>query len=329
MPLLLWIVFFLISAGLGYPTLSRYDARQWNPDVAEYFKMVTGGPSATTIAGYQHRILVPLLARLVCKVVGRHLLGSWDPTSFSVLFVCSAFVACVAYLIVTLGAEILGNYTVALLGATLYLLNYSVANEMLSGLIDVGEACALMGLTYLLYRRRLYLLPLVAILGSLAKETFVPFAVVFLLTWMVAEHRPPLHTATAVAVTSCLGVGTIMLAHFLVTGTALWHSGISAGLSAGSGYLSRFLLTFSVRGVWYTFVWLVPLAIWKLRAFPRAWLCSTVTASLVALILNAYHNRSEDLVAVARPLFSIAGPLLSLSAAAFVASNAHRERLRT
>lgn len=56
--LVYWLLFFLICCGLGYPTLARFDARQVNVDAVEYFRLVTGKPSA---AGelLRYRVLAP------------------------------------------------------------------------------------------------------------------------------------------------------------------------------------------------------------------------------------------------------------------------------
>ena len=43
--LTLWLLFFLICFGLGYPTLNRYDPRLTGPDQVTYYRMVTGQAS--------------------------------------------------------------------------------------------------------------------------------------------------------------------------------------------------------------------------------------------------------------------------------------------
>jgi len=42
---ILWVLFFLVCLGLGYPTLNRYDPRTSGGmiDSVDYYKLVTGG----------------------------------------------------------------------------------------------------------------------------------------------------------------------------------------------------------------------------------------------------------------------------------------------
>ncbi len=103
---MLYVVFFLIAAGLGYPALNRYDPRlvPGLSDVQSYAAMVTG----TAVPGPDHmkfRVLIPWMARPLYRVAeGR--VGSWDPVMFALVAVDSFFVAATALLIVRLGTRI-------------------------------------------------------------------------------------------------------------------------------------------------------------------------------------------------------------------------------
>ena len=44
-----WMLFLLLSAGLGYPTLNRYNPRTQLPDAAAYANLALSGPGAADI----------------------------------------------------------------------------------------------------------------------------------------------------------------------------------------------------------------------------------------------------------------------------------------
>jgi hypothetical protein len=65
--------------------------------------------------------------------------------------------------------------------------------------------------------------------------------------------------------------------------------------------------------LWYTFVWLLPLAIPRLHRFPMTWRAATAATCVCAFVLDAYYGAAQG--AMARALFTIAAPLLTASAA--------------
>ena len=94
--LVLWSLFFLISFGLGYPTLNRYDARELGPDWVSYYNMVLHQDGPNDIP-FGYRVLVPEIARpfyLLAK--GR--VGSWNPVFFGLLMSNCLFCATAAFL---------------------------------------------------------------------------------------------------------------------------------------------------------------------------------------------------------------------------------------
>ena len=89
--LLLWVLFFLICLGLGYPPLKRYDPTklEGTSDVAEYRNVVMGLPSGRPLRGSgayarltqwenYYRVLVPYVARPFYWMARGHV-GTWDP----------------------------------------------------------------------------------------------------------------------------------------------------------------------------------------------------------------------------------------------------------
>ena len=136
----MWLLFFLISLGLGYSTLNRYDPRKSGGtfDVGVYYDIVTGraplqtsedrGPYGRLSWSENYsRVLVPYVARPFYWLARGRVL-SWDPALFGLLMANGIFTATTACLLVSVGYRLLADYATALLGATLYLLNFVVAN---------------------------------------------------------------------------------------------------------------------------------------------------------------------------------------------------------
>jgi hypothetical protein len=77
-------------------------------------------------------------------------------------------------------------------------------------------------------------------------------------------------------------------------------------------YLSGVLDCFLNREFLYVFAWLLPLGLWRLRAFPRAWAYASLAGVLASVAMGAYSNGRGNTV---RPMFNVAGPLLTVSIA--------------
>lgn len=78
---------------------------------------------------------------------------------------------------------------------------------------------------------------------------------------------------------------------------------------------------------WYVFAWLLPLGLCRLKHLPREWVMASFITALVAMGFTAYHNDARDAgPAAARPIFSIAGPLLSFSVALLIVDLTKRRR---
>jgi len=309
---ILGCVFLLVCLSLGYPTLNRYDVRTAVPDSADYAAMVNSGPQAARPA-YRARALVPYLAKPFAQLA-RGRVGSWDPTSFGLLVANSLLSAGTAYVLVAIAFALTGNFQTALVAALLYLLNFAVSNLMLAGMLDSGEAFFLLAATALLLRNRWHFLPLIAVLGALSKETYVPFLAAYAGTWALAAPRP--RTAfvwTAVCIIAGLAAVTALLS--INAGHVVWLWQFAAGLNSGQGHVRSVIACVTNRTFWYVFIWLLPLGLVSIRCLPRPWVLACAAAAVVAIVLSAYHNQPQDAGAAARALFNIAGPMLSLSAA--------------
>jgi len=317
--ILLWGVFFLICLGLGYPTLNRYDPRKALPDSARYAKLVTDGPRQ--VEGYfRFRVLEPYLVRPLYDLAkGR--VGSWDPLFFGFLIVNSFFVAGVAYLTSAVGYAHLRSYPVALFGTALYLLNFAPSNAQLAGLVDAGEAFFLMAVVASMFFERWWLLPIFGVLGTLTKESFVPFSVMMSATWwLLSRESGTNRTRRAVWLTvmAIVEFATVTVLQSCVSGQLTWPWNFALGVNSHSNHAMTFLLSLADKDSWYVLIWLFPLSLLRIVQFPRPWVWAATSASFVALLLNAYSTVPGVEGGLGRYIFNVAGPLLSLSVASFL-----------
>jgi hypothetical protein len=336
---LLFCIFFLIACGLGYPVLNRFDPRQTPglSDVKTYASLVTGtaSPDAEDMRFRRFRVLVPWLAKPF-YLLARGRVATWDPVMFGLLVADSLFVAGTAVLIVVVGNRQLGSSTVGLVGALLYLVNFAVPNLRLVGLVDAGEGFFLLALLWSLSEFELWALPVIAVLGALTKESFVPFSIVLTSAWWFstwpdrnrdrngdrnddrnrAQNRF-LPDAAWILTSWVLSVAAMVGLQWSITGT--YVSPLQFGLALHRGGGHHFAVSLHDRNLWYIFLWLLPTAIPNLNHFPKSWLIPVGATCATAFVLDAYFGGIPAAgSAWGRALFSIAGPVLSLSSALFL-----------
>ena len=329
-PALLFCIFFLIACGLGYPILNRFDPRQTPglSDVKTYAAIVTGTNSfdAEDMRFRRFRVLVPWLARPF-YLLARGRLATWDPVMFGLLVSDSLFVAGTALFIVVLGRRQLSSPAAGLVGALLYLVNFAVPNLRLVGLVDAGEGFFLLALLWSLSEGELWLLPVIAVLGALTKESFIPFSIALTSAWWFStldrnpdrdhpRNHPRNHSESAAWILSSwlLSFAAMIGVQWSITGTYVSPLQFGLGLHRSGGY--QFAASLRDRNLWYIFLWLLPTAIPNMKRLPRSWLVPVGATCAMAFVLDLYFGGAPG--TVGRALFSIAGPVLSLSSALFL-----------
>jgi hypothetical protein len=312
--LIRWLLFFLISLGLGYAAVQRYDPRQTAglSDTAVYYRMVAGEP--VEARELRFRVLVPYVARFF-YVVTRTLFEQPRSVYLALLISNAIFCATSACLIVAIGLQLKPSPANGMLGAALYLLNFAVMNLYLPAMVDAGEACALLAVTVTLLSRRWWLLVIWGALGTLAKETFVPLAAVFSVTWWYVENRRSPDRwlrvfPIAAMVLECVALFFVLRIIFAGAPQSIF----AETHASGTGFGGRLNVFFSLT-LWYVFIWLLPLGVLRLKKLPRPWVIASICAAITALALGMYRDIGGN---VARPLFSVLGPMLSLSAATWL-----------
>ena len=330
---LLFCVFFLIACGLGYPVLNRFDPRQTPglTDVKGYASLVTGTANLDAADKLYRgfRVLVPWVARPFYWLA-RGRVATWDPVMFGLLVADSLFVAGTAVLIVILGNRLLGRSAVGLVGALLYMVNFAVPNLRVVGLVDAGEGFFLLALLWSLWESELWALPLIAVLGALTKESFIPFSMVLTSVWWLLVWRfsnQPDHnrdgsrgrnrivsSAAWILASWMASLAAMIGLQWSMSGSFVSPLQFGLALHRSGGY--HFAVSLHDRTLWYIFVWLLPTSIPNLKRFPKLWLMPVGAACAMAFILDAYFGGTPG--AAGRALFSIAGPVLSLSSAVFL-----------
>jgi hypothetical protein len=264
-----------------------------------------------------YRVLVPYVAKPFYWLA-RGRLRTWDAALFALLVANAIFTATTACLLVAIGQRLMLDHSTALLGATLYLLNFCVANFNLAGLVDSAEGCFVMFIVWSLLTGRWLLLPFWGFFGALAKETFAPLSVMFVFGWWMSEVRRERLQLPRFAWICALGVvsiATVTLAMSTVAGALVWPWQFAGYMHADHGFLAGLWRCVFDHTFYYIFIWLLPLGLVRLRRFPRPWVLATAVAFCGALALGAYNNAGGN---TSRALFNVAGPILSLSAAAFL-----------
>ena len=223
--------FFLIACGFGYPIRNRFDPRQTPglSDVKTYAALVTGTTivDAEDLHFRRFRVLLPWIARPF-YALARGRAASWDPVLFGLLIADSLFVAATRALIVIIGSQTLSNSAAGLIGALLYMVNFAIPNLRLVGFVDAGEGFFLLALRWSLSERKLSLLPVIAVLGALTKESFIPFSIVITFAWWLTTRPDHLNgkekryrssrDAAWILASWVLSVAAMIALHWSITG---------------------------------------------------------------------------------------------------------------
>jgi hypothetical protein len=313
-----WVLFFLISMGLGYASVGRYDPRATEglSDSALYLRLVAGEDVQAREPRF--RVLVPYVAKPF-YLLAKKFLPPEESSPLALLIANALFSSATVCLLVAVGVRVVGNLAVALLAGTLYLLNFAIANLQLAGLVDASEACLMMAVTATLLSDKWWPLPLWGLIGALAKETFVPLAGVLALVWWYVGHRrraDRLGRLGFVVAMMIVALLTTIMLRLAISGHIFISEVFQPATNSVAGYLSRLFSALLSRNFWYVFIWLLPLGLMRLRRVPRAWAVAATLSAITALMFGAYRDIGGN---VARPMFDAIGPLLSLSTAMFLA----------
>ena len=307
-----FLLLFVVCFGLGYPTLNRYTppATHGLSDSLQYYRLVEQGPQAA-FGHWKYRILVPFLAKPIYWIASGRL-RSWNPTSFALLVVNSGFCAAAATLLSRLVFRLYQNSVIAVTASFAYLLNFTVANFHLSGLVDSAEAFWFLALTWSLMTRRWLVLPIIGLFAGLSKETFVPGAFVFATVWILSEPNREWAKASA----GILGMTVVALITVMAVRSTIDHALVTPWQIVvqekvvSAGVLHNLLAIFMSWTFWLTLVW-APFLFLAAKRIPKAWSYGAVAGAVASLALAVWNNAGGG--NTARPMFNVLGPVLALS----------------
>ena len=310
---------FLICFGLGYPTLNRYDPTSIRglSDSLQYYRLVQSGPAEAT-GHWKYRVLVPFLAKPIYWIA-RGRLGSWDPTAFSLLIVNAIFCAATAFLVSIFVAGMSRRSTMAVVAAFAYLLNFTVSNYQLSALVDSADAFFFALLTWALLRNKWMLLPPIALLAALSKETFIPIGTVFAFTWLLFDSAPRKKKVIAVIAMAVVGLSTVSVLHSVIDHNPVFPWNVLSHEHATGSVATSVFHVVPGWNLWITIIWL-PFVFLATRYIPRQWRWAALAAAVTTLVLFVYNDPGPDPTRpflsagnIGRPIFNVVGPLFAAS----------------
>ena len=316
---LYWALFFLICFSLGYPSLNRYMPEEANlSDVAKYRELVVKDFSEAKDTLWRYRVIVPYLAKPFYRI-GQDRIGSWDPASFGLLAANSIFLASTALILLALTYQIANDIRPGIMAGLLLLVNFNVSNMYLLGLIDSGEIFLLTLMTWCIYFNNWWALPLLGIVGALTKDTFIPLSIAtasgwFLFNWLEGQFVwKQIWSVFGLAV---LSFGTLLLFRSWATDSPYWFlEDLAPTVRGSTPFIADLISTILNRNILYTFVWLLPCGILGLRFLPKGWVWGSIATVVVVFGLSAAIGVGDN---IGRPLFSAAGPMLTVGAALFL-----------
>ena len=286
-------VFFLICLGLGYGVLTRFDPMLITAmeDVRKYGEIVQNGISSLQQdnPGIRHRVLVPYIAHIIYLVTPN--IGSWNMISFSLLVVNSLFTSFSALFILKMSYKITNNKTYSIVACLIFLLNFIIVNSYLVGSVDAAFGLFFISMFYCMQFNKWRLLPLLAIVGCLTKEAFLPVGSSLILGWILYEYfennKINKNHLRIFVIFMLVGSACLMAMNSYVTQTIYlpWEH-----LSSRTHWVdSEFRFSsFAAGFIRFTFIigWLIALAVFSLKHIPNKIIFSTLTACISTIFLG-------------------------------------------
>ena len=314
---LVFLLSFLMAAGLGYQGLNRFYAPDLNQlsDAYYYFHIVENGISEILVdkAGRSTRLLMPMLGKLVLQITPE--LGSWNRTAFALLFVGSMFVAGICCQIYYVARRLKLDGSVAIGAVFIYLLNFQVTNIFVVGLIDGAFAFFIILYVILSFERRYLWLPVIAILGVVTKEVFLPFVCSYSFILIAydywTEKKVKVQAIVSGAISAVICLVLFLYLRQLSMGSLVTPLQHAEGLWPGNAPLFinplGTLMRFS-----YVFGWLLPLAILSIGQIDPRLRTPLLLSLIPMLVLGTVAAISGN--GYGRISFNVVGPVFAIAA---------------
>ena len=264
--------------------------------------------------GRSTRVLMPMMAHVIYLFSPN--LGSWNMVAFSMLMVTSIFCSLTSIIIFRLGLMISNSSFIAITASFLYLLNFSVSNFYLVGLVDAGFGFSFALLGYVLLKKKWNWLPLIAVIGTLVKEVFLPLGVIFIVGWILSEwYRTKILVKSRVFIVFLFAlisfiIVTMLKSYALSELVFPWQQ--FSDIRSGASYTGKYILLTIVRFL-YVFIWLLPLAIPSIWRLPKNWLGAMFFAIIATVFLGWWASISG--AGFGRGIFNVASAGFCIAAA--------------
>jgi hypothetical protein len=177
-----------------------------------------------------------------------------------------------------------------------------------------------------LLRNKWALLPPIALLAALSKETFVPIATVFALTWLLLEPADKKRKLLAVIAMAVVGLSTVSVLHSIIDHNLVFPWNVLSQEHAAGSVATSVYHVGAAWNLWITIVWL-PFVFLVAKYIPKQWRWAALAAAVTTLVLFVYNDPGPDPTRpflsagnIGRPIFNVAGPLFAASFAFAVES---------
>jgi hypothetical protein len=288
--ILLFGIFFILSMGLGYAVLNRFDPTNLSAlaDTTYYGNIVLDGINGIN-GEYMGRLLLPYLGHLIYLIVPA--IGTWHMANFSLLLVNSFLTALSAMMILKISLRVTKNIEYSLVSCMFFLLNFNVINFYLVGSIDSGYGFSMLLVVYCLECNKWSFLPLIAIVGCIAKEVFLPIGSSMILGWLVYDfyrnkHIEIIKVASFILFMIAGAITVISLDIYMGGNTYLyWDDLIKRTNPAFFDSNITSFLSNSIKFI-FTIGWVLILAIPGLKKLPANIVISSIFSCSAAIFLG-------------------------------------------
>ena len=287
-------VFFLICLGLGYAVLNRFDPGLLSAlsDVKMYGEMIKNDVSIWNqeidSPVIRNRFLVPYMAKII--YFNMPSIGSFNMINASLLIVNSFFTALSAMVILKMSYRITKNYEYSIVASIFFLLNFNIINFYLVGSVDSAYGLLCLLLIYCLQFNKWGFLPLIAFVGCLIKEVFLPVGSALILGWLIHEYYKkkeifPMNLVFFVLFMITGIISLIAMDAYINKNYLLWDTTQSIGNSFSPELNTSSILWELIKFI-LTLGWVILLAMPSLKKLPQNIVFATLLACLVTIFLG-------------------------------------------
>tara|TARA_X000000368_G_scaffold10390_1_gene8307 strand:- start:6020 stop:7048 length:1029 start_codon:yes stop_codon:yes gene_type:complete len=310
--------FFIVCLGLGYGVLTRFDPTLLPAlvDAHTYSNIVQNGISTwhEDGPGVAHRVFVPSIARIVYLITPP--IGSWNMVSFSLLVVNSLFTSFSALFILKMSYKFTNKLGFSMAACLIFLLNFNIVNSYLVSSVDAAYGFFFLLLIYCMHFNNWKWIPLIAVVGCLTKEAFLPVGSSLIFSWLIYEFHEDkrinkIHLGIFIIFVLLCSVTTMLINSYVTQSIYLpWDHLSDRTLWIESKFTFSSFFIELVKFT-YTIGWLLVLAAFSLKYIPKKIVFSSLIAGLATVFMGWWVNAGG--ADYARFIYSPAALVISIA----------------